>query len=113
MNAAPTLLTITDANAAAEAFGAALPVLLDFGTRWCPPCRAMDPHVAALAQAYAGRVRVGTCDIDDNQELAVRLGVRAAPTFVLLKGGVVVDRLVGAVPRPRLDAFVRQVLDAT
>lgn len=106
----PHVRTITDQNCEAEAFSADLPVLLEFGTAWCPPCRAMEPHVAAIAEAYAGRLRVGACDIDGNYEISTRLGIRAAPTFVLLQKGAVVERIVGAVPRGRLDAMVRRVV---
>ncbi len=86
------------------------PVLVDFGATWCPPCRAMDPHVAALAGAYAGRVRVVTCDIDDSPDAAIRFGIRSAPTFLVVRDGVVVDRLVGAVPRGRLEALMQRGL---
>lgn len=106
----PHVLTITDQNFATEVAAAPVPVLLDFGTTWCPPCRRMDPLVEALAAATQGRLRVGACDIEDNHELSTRFGVQSAPTFLLLQEGKVIDRIVGAVPRSRLDAMVARIL---
>lgn len=106
----PHIVTITDQNFATEVAAAPVPVLLDFSTTWCPPCRQMDPLVEALAAATQGRLRVGACDIEDNYEVSTRFGVQSAPTFLLLKDGKVVDRIVGAVPRARLEAMVGRVL---
>ena len=104
------LLEITDANFDALALKAPLPVLIDFTAAWCPPCRAIAPHVAAIARDYAGRLTVGTCDADSNAELAARLDVRAMPTLLLLKAGQVVGQIVGAVPKARIEALVARAL---
>jgi thioredoxin 1 len=103
------LVPVTDATLT-DVLATPDPVLLDFGATWCPPCRAMDPHVAALATQYAGRVRVATINIDDNPDAATRFSVRAAPTFLLVRDGAVVERIVGAVPRSKLDAAIRRAL---
>jgi thioredoxin 1 len=108
----PHLREITDANFEAEVLNAAEPVFVDFGAAWCPPCRAARPHVAALAAAYAGRVRVGECDADANHELTARLDVRSLPTFLVFKRGRVVGQIVGAVSRAKLDALVEKGLAA-
>src|SRR5690349_13875187 len=79
---------------------------------WCPPCRATEPHVAALAAAYAGRARVGRCDADGNQDLVANLDVRALPTFLVFKRGVVVGQIVGAVPRAKLEALLEKGIAA-
>jgi thioredoxin 1 len=100
------VVPVTDANFEELALRSSTPVLLDFGATWCPPCRAMDPHVDALAAAYAGRVRVGTCDIDDNQVVATHFRVQSVPTFVLLRDGKVLERVVGAMSRARLEALM-------
>ena len=84
--------------------------LVDFTSAWCPPCRAIAPHVQALATCHAGRLRVGTCDVDSNNGLVARLDVRAMPTLMVFKGGRVVGQIVGAVPRARLDALVARAL---
>lgn len=103
------LLEITDANFDALA-QAPLPVLIDFTAAWCAPCRAIAPHVAAIAREYAGRLTVGTCDTDCNAELAARLDVRAMPTLMLFKAGQVVGQIVGAVPRTKIDALLARAL---
>ena len=100
------LLEITDANFDAEVLRSPVPVLVDFTAAWCPPCRAIAPHVAAIAAAHAGRLRVGTCDTEANPELTVKLDVRAMPTVMVFRDGRVVGQIVGAVPRARLEALV-------
>jgi thioredoxin 1 len=105
----PNVLEITDDNFA-EALRSPTPLLVDFTAAWCPPCRAIAPHVEALADAYLGRVRVGKCDADDNQKLVADLDVRSLPTVLIFKEGKVVGQLVGAAPRARLEALVSRAL---
>jgi thioredoxin 1 len=107
----PDLVTLTDTNLDEAALRAPVPVLIDFSATWCPPCRAMDPHVQALATQYAGKVRVGTCDMDTNTDAAIRFNVRSAPTFVMVRNGVEIGRIVGAVPRARLEAMLRKAME--
>jgi len=104
------LLEITDANFDALALAAPLPVLIDFTSALCAPCRAIAPHVAAVARDYGGRLTVATCDVDGNAALATRLDVRAMPTLMLFKAGQVVGQIVGAVPRAKIDALVGRAL---
>ena len=94
----------------ASTLASPVPVLVDFTAAWCPPCRMIAPHVEAVAVKYAGRLRVGTCDVDGNPELAARLGIRSMPTLVVWKGGKVVCQIVGAVPRARIEALVERAL---
>jgi len=104
------LIEITDTNFQARALESPLPVLIDFTAAWCPPCRAIAPHVAAIARDYAGRLAVGTCDADSNAELVARLDVRAMPTLIVFKGGQVVGQIVGAVPRAKIEALVARAV---
>ena len=104
------VVSVTDANFDEVALQSPTPVLIELGATWCPPCRAMEPHVEAIAAAYAGRVRVGTCDTDTNRAVAARFKVQSVPTFVLLRDGQVVDRVVGAMSRWRLEALAQRAL---
>jgi thioredoxin 1 len=79
---------------------------VDFTAAWCAPCRVIVPHLEAVAARYEGRLRVAKCDADENPALAARYEVRGLPTLLLFKGGEVVGQLVGAVPRPRIEALV-------
>jgi thioredoxin 1 len=112
MSTNPNVLEIHDANFDAEALRSPLPVLIDFTAAWCPPCRAIAPHVDAIAAAYAGRLRVGKCDVDGSPELAARLDVRSMPTLMLFKDGKLVAQIVGAVPRAKIESLVGRALIA-
>ena len=104
------LLEITDTNFDTLAAKAPLPVLIDFTAAWCAPCRTIAPHVAAIARDYAGRLTVGTCDVDSNGALAARMDVRAMPTLMLFKDGQVIGQIVGAVPRAKIEALVARAV---
>ena len=86
---------ITDANyegIVAEG----LPVVLDFSATWCGPCKKIGPIISELAEEYDGRVNVGKWDVDDNDELTAKFGIRNVPTVLFIKNGEVVDKHVGA-----------------
>jgi thioredoxin 1 len=85
-------------------------VLVDFTAVWCPPCRAIAPHLAAVAEKYQGSLRVAACDSDENREVTVRYEVRSLPTLLLFDRGQVVGQIVGAVPRARIEALVERAL---
>jgi thioredoxin 1 len=104
------VLDIDENNFEEAALRSPVPVLLDFTAVWCPPCRTIAPHVAALAQQYGDRVRVGKVDADGSPELASRYGVRGLPTLLMFSGGQVVGQLVGAVPRAKIEAMVEKSL---
>jgi thioredoxin 1 len=112
MSPNPNVLDIDDANFEAEALRSPLPVLIDFTAAWCPPCRAIAPHIDAIAGAYAGRLRVGKCDVDSSAELAARLDVRSMPTLMLFKDGKLVGQIVGAVPRTKIEGLIERAMIA-
>ena len=89
------VLDITDENFEAEVINSATPVLVDFGATWCGPCRALAPIVEDLAKEYAGRLKVGTVDIDQAQRTAATFGIMSVPTVLFFKGGKQVEKLVG------------------
>jgi thioredoxin 1 len=103
-------IEINDLNFHETTLASPVPVLVDFVAVWCAPCRAIAPHVEAVAAKYAGRMRVGKCDADANQELTARYDVRSLPTLLIFKGGEVVGQIVGAVPRARIEALIEKAL---
>ena len=86
--------------------------VVDVWATWCGPCRLVAPIVAQLASDYAGQASFATLDSDENPVTTTRLGVRSLPTLLFVRDGRVVDRIVGAVPRARIEATLRQHLDA-
>jgi thioredoxin 1 len=84
--------------------------MVDFWAVWCGPCRMVAPIVEQLADDYAGQVTVGKLDVDNNQRSAAQFNVRSIPTILFFKDGKVVDQVIGAVPRPALEAKIKQHL---
>ena len=88
-------VVLTTNNFKEEVYEADMPALVDFYADWCGPCKAMGPVVEELASEYAGKVKVGKVNVDENQELAMKYGVMSIPTFLVLKGEEVVARAMG------------------
>lgn len=86
----------TEQNFETEAMVSDLPVLVDFWAPWCGPCRMVAPHVDAVAEQTQGKAIVGKVNVDESGALAQRFGVMSIPTLVVLKGGQMVERVVGA-----------------
>jgi thioredoxin 1 len=108
--AGDSLLTITDSNFESEVLKSSQPVLLDFWAQWCAPCRAITPVVEALAKDYAGKVKVGKVNIDENPKTPTQYDVRSIPTLLVFKDGKVVGQIVGAVPRPKIEDLIKKAL---
>lgn len=86
------------------------PMVIDFNAQWCAPCRRMAPIIEDLAGQYDGKVIIGSCDVDDNEELATQFGIRNIPAFVFIKDGEVKDTLVGAVSKSTIEEKIKALL---
>lgn len=98
---------VTDANFA-EIIGGGKPVMVDFWAIWCGPCRMIAPLVEELAAEYDGKVVIGKCNVDENQEVPMKYSIRNIPTLLFFKDGELVDRMVGAASK----ADIAKKLDA-
>jgi thioredoxin 1 len=72
------------------------PLVVDFWATWCGPCRMIAPIIAELAEQYDGKIVVGKCDVEENDDIAMEFGIRNIPTILFFKNGEVVDKMVGA-----------------
>jgi thioredoxin 1 len=106
-----TTFDVTDATFQKEVLESDKPVLVDFWADWCGPCRMIAPHVKAIAEEYSGTLRVAKMDVDDNPAVPGRYGIVGIPTLMLFKGGQVVERITGALPKDRIVAQVLPHLD--
>jgi len=105
------VLEITDANFESEVAGKGELTMVDFWATWCGPCRIVAPVIEQLADEYAEKgLRVGKLDVDANPQTAMKFGVRSIPTILFFKDGEVVDRLVGAMPKPHFEERIAQHL---
>jgi thioredoxin 1 len=110
--ASANVTEFTDANFQEEVLNASEPVLVDFWAEWCMPCRMLTPTIEQLAQEYAGKVKVGKLDTDNNREVSVKYGIQAIPTVILFKGGEVKRKFVGLQSKGDFAAALDELLKA-
>jgi thioredoxin 1 len=101
---------LTDANFEELVLKSDKPVLVDFWAEWCGPCRIIGPIVNEIGEDYKDKVIVGKLDVDNNQEVTSKYGIRNIPTILFFKGGQVADKQVGAVPKSNLINKVEALL---
>jgi thioredoxin 1 len=102
--ASSNIETLTDQSWAQQVLASDKPVLVDFWAEWCAPCKAMVPDLEAVAAQYAGRVRVGKLNVEENEQVPFQYGITAMPTLIVFKNGKVAEQRVGKMSR---DALVK------
>lgn len=102
----------TDSNFEKEVLQSDIPVLIDFWAVWCAPCRLIAPIIDELSEEYAGKVKFGKLDVDNNQQTAIKYSIRSIPTLLFFKNGEVVDTIIGAVPKEELKKKLDEVLNS-
>ena len=100
-------LTITRQNFEQEVLLAKEPVLVDFWATWCGPCRMLAPVIEEIANEYAGKVKVGKVNVDDERELALEYGVSSIPTVMVFQNGEVKETSVGYRPKEEIEQMLK------
>lgn len=97
---------ITDASFDSDVLKSEQPVLVDYWAEWCGPCKMIAPILDEVSRDYGGRLKVAKMNVDENQAVPAKFGIRGIPTLMLFKGGELVATKVGALPKAQLTAFI-------
>ncbi|MBX3288795.1 MAG: thioredoxin [Acidobacteria bacterium] len=99
---------VTDGDFETDVLGADKPVLVDFWAEWCGPCRMIAPSLEAVAEEYEGKAGIYKMNVDENQNVPQRFGIRGIPTLILFKGGEEQERIVGAVSKDAIAKVIEK-----
>ena len=108
--ASEAMIEFTDSNFDNEVLQSDLPVLVDFGAAWCQPCKMLDPVIHEIAGEYNGKAKVGAVNVDSNQQIAVKYGIRAVPTVLIFKNGQITKQFVGLTAKEQITAAIDEAL---
>jgi thioredoxin 1 len=103
-------VVINAANFESEVIQSSIPVLIDFWASWCGPCRMIAPLIEELAGEYAGKIKVGKVNVDEEGDLAGRHGVVSIPTLVVYHGGRIVSQKTGAAPKQAIESLFKDLI---
>jgi thioredoxin 1 len=98
---------VTDASFETDVLASAEPVVVDFWAEWCGPCKMIAPHLEELSGQLAGKVKIVKLNVDENQQTAIRYGVRSIPTLIMFRDGQPIDMKVGAGPKSDLQKWIQ------
>ncbi len=108
--ASADVVHLKDSTFQTEVLKSEVPVLVDFWAVWCGPCKAIAPLVDELATQYKGKVKIAKMDVDHEQQTPQQFGIRSIPTLLVFKNGRVVDTIIGAVPRSKLEESLKKAI---
>jgi len=108
--AGPGVHEFTDSNFQAEVIASESPVLVDFWAPWCSPCVRLGPTIDELAVEFAGKIKIGKVNVDNNQEYATKYGIQSIPALLFFKGGQVVAQVRGLAPKRELVSQIQKVI---
>ena len=103
-------ITITGDNFETEVLQSSVPVLIDFWASWCGPCKMINPLLDQLAEEYAGRIKIGKVNVDEEHALAEQHGVISIPTLVVYKNGAPAAQKTGAAPKHDIEALFKDII---
>jgi thioredoxin 1 len=103
-------IELTDDNFDTEVLKSSVPVLVDFWAPWCGPCRMMAPTIEQIAKEMEGKIKVGKVNIDQHNKYAGQFGIMSIPTFLIFKGGNVVEQMVGVMDKDDMKEKIEKYL---
>ena len=107
---ADNVIEFNDQNFDSEVLESKTPVLVDFWAVWCGPCKAIAPIIEEIANDFNGKVSVGKVDVDNNNQVAMKYGIRSIPTLLLFNNGEVVDQVIGSVGKESIESMLSKAL---
>lgn len=110
--ASAKITNTSDGTFQRDVLDSSTPVLVDFWATWCGPCRAIAPHLDALADEFDGKLKIVKLDVDSNQNTATQFGVQSIPTLLIFKNGKLANKMVGAGNRKALTDFIKNTIEA-